>query len=176
MRLSVNLSPVQFAVPDLAERVQRVLVDTKLDPQRLTLEITESLFISDMDKTLGTLNKLKALGVHIAMDDFGTGYSSLSSLRSFPLDVIKIDRAFVSDVGRNSENSVIIQAVIIIAGALGMTTVAEGVETADQQTLLKALGCDKAQGYLYSRSLPADQVADFITSSAFAAVKATKAA
>jgi EAL domain-containing protein (putative c-di-GMP-specific phosphodiesterase class I) len=126
------------------------------------LEITESLFISDTEKTLSTLHRLKALGVRIAMDDFGTGYSSLSSLRSFPFDEIKIDRAFVSDVGKNSENSVIVQAVIIIANALGMTTVAEGVETADQQALLKALGCDEVQGYLYSRSMPVDKIPEFI--------------
>jgi diguanylate cyclase (GGDEF)-like protein len=176
IKLAVNLSPVQFTLPDLADLVQRVLAETTLDPHRLTLEITESLFISDTAKTLATLHRLKTLGVRIAMDDFGTGYSSLSSLRSFPFDEIKIDRAFVSDVERNSENSVIVQAVIIIASALGMTTVAEGVETADQQTVLKALGCDKAQGYLYSRSMPADQVPHFITSSIFAARSAFRAA
>ena len=126
------------------------------------LEITERLFISDTEKTLGVLHRLKAIGVGIAMDDFGTGYSSLSSLRSFPFDKIKIDRAFVVDLGENSQNSVIVQAVIIIARALGMTTVAEGVETAAQQRLLAALGCDEAQGYLYSHAVSSDRIPEMI--------------
>ncbi|HEY1979919.1 MAG TPA: EAL domain-containing protein, partial [Xanthobacteraceae bacterium] len=130
----------------------------------------------DTEKTLSTLHRLKALGVRIAMDDFGTGYSSLSSLRSFPFDEIKIDRAFVSDVGKNSENSVIVQAVIIIASSLGMTTVAEGVETAEQQTLLKALGCDEVQGYLYSRSMPVDKISEFIATWQSAKIKKIMAA
>jgi len=162
LKVAVNLSAVQFTLPNLADTILRIVNEAALGPDRLVLEITESLFISDTEKTLSTLHRLKALGVRIAMDDFGTGYSSLSSLRSFPFDEIKIDRAFVSDVGRNSENSVIVQAVIIIASALGMTTVAEGVETADQQTLLKALGCDEVQGYLYSRSMPVDKIPEFI--------------
>jgi diguanylate cyclase (GGDEF)-like protein len=162
LKIAVNLSAVQFSLPNLADTILRVVTEAALSPDRLVLEITESLFISDTEKTLTTLHRLKALGVRIAMDDFGTGYSSLSSLRSFPFDEIKIDRAFVSDVGRNSENSVIVQAVIIIANALGMTTVAEGVETADQQTLLKALGCDEVQGFLYSRSMPVDKIPEFI--------------
>jgi diguanylate cyclase (GGDEF)-like protein len=176
LKIAVNLSPVQFSLPNLADIVLRVLKETTLGAHRLVLEITEGLFISDTEKTLATLHRLKALGVRIAMDDFGTGYSSLSSLRSFPFDEIKIDRAFVSDVGRNSENSVIVQAVIIIASALGMTTVAEGVETADQQTLLKALGCDEAQGYLYSRSMPVDKVPEFIATWQSAKVKKIMAA
>jgi diguanylate cyclase (GGDEF)-like protein len=162
LKVAVNLSAVQFSLPNLADTILRIVTEAALGPDRLVLEITESLFISDTEKTLSTLHRLKALGVRIAMDDFGTGYSSLSSLRSFPFDEIKIDRAFVSDVGKNSENSVIVQAVIIIASSLGMTTVAEGVETADQQTLLKALGCDEVQGYLYSRSMPVDKISEFI--------------
>jgi diguanylate cyclase (GGDEF)-like protein len=162
LRVAVNLSPVQFSLPDLAEVVVRVLAETGLEPHRLVLEITERLFISDTEKTLGVLHRLKAIGVGIAMDDFGTGYSSLSSLRSFPFDKIKIDRAFVVDLGENSQNSVIVQAVIIIARALGMTTVAEGVETAAQQRLLAALGCDEAQGYLYSNAVSSDRIPEII--------------
>jgi EAL domain-containing protein (putative c-di-GMP-specific phosphodiesterase class I) len=149
-------------LPNLAEAVVRVLAETGLEPHRLILEITERLFISDTEKTLGVLHRLKAIGVGIAMDDFGTGYSSLSSLRSFPFDKIKIDRAFVDDLGENSQNSVIVQAVIIIARALGMTTVAEGVETAAQQRLLAALGCDEAQGYLYSTAVSSDRIPELI--------------
>jgi len=162
LKVAVNLSPVQFSTPNLADTIFRILAETGLEASRLILEITEGLFISDIEKTVATLHRLKAIGVCVAMDDFGTGYSSLSSLRSFPFDKIKIDRAFVSDLGENAENSVIVQAVIIIAGALGMTTVAEGVETDDQQKLLKALGCDEAQGYLYSRAVPIGKVPEII--------------
>jgi diguanylate cyclase (GGDEF)-like protein len=162
LKISVNLSPVQFSMPNLSEVIVGILAETGLEPSRLMLEITERLFIADTEKTLATLHRLREVGVRIAMDDFGTGYSSLSSLRSFPFDKIKIDRAFVSDLGENAENSVIVQAVIIIAGALGMTTVAEGVETASQQRLLTALGCEEVQGYLYSRAVPIEKVPDVI--------------
>jgi len=162
LKVAVNLSPVQFSLPNLAEVVVRVLAETGLEPHRLVLEITERLFISDTEKTLGVLHRLKSIGVGIAMDDFGTGYSSLSSLRRFPFDKIKIDRAFVDDLGENSQNSVIVQAVIIIARALGMTTVAEGVETAAQQRLLAALGCDEVQGYLYSNAISSDHIPDLL--------------
>jgi diguanylate cyclase (GGDEF)-like protein len=164
LKIAVNLSPVQFSLPNLADVVVRVLAETGLEPHRLVLEITERLFISDTEKTLAVLHRLKAIGVGIAMDDFGTGYSSLSSLRSFPFDKIKIDRAFVVDLGENSQNSVIVQAVIIIARALGMTTVAEGVETAAQQRLLTALGCDEVQGYLYSNAISSDRIPELLAS------------
>jgi diguanylate cyclase (GGDEF)-like protein len=164
LKVAVNLSPVQFSLPNLAEVVVRVLAETGLEPHRLVLEITERLFISDTEKTLGVLHRLKSIGVGIAMDDFGTGYSSLSSLRSFPFDKIKIDRAFVVDLGENSQNSVIVQAVIIIARALGMTTVAEGVETAAQQRLLAALGCDEVQGYLFSNAISSDRIPQLLAS------------
>jgi diguanylate cyclase (GGDEF)-like protein len=164
LKVAVNLSPVQFSLPNLAEVVVRVLAETGLEPHRLVLEITERLFISDTEKTLSVLHRLKAIGVGIAMDDFGTGYSSLSSLRSFPFDKIKIDRAFVVDLGENSQNSVIVQAVIIIARALGMTTVAEGVETAAQQRLLAALGCDEVQGYLFSNAISSDRIPQLLAS------------
>jgi diguanylate cyclase (GGDEF)-like protein len=162
LKVAVNLSPVQFSLPNLADVVVRVLTETRLEPHRLVLEITERLFISDTEKTLAVLHRLKTIGVGIAMDDFGTGYSSLSSLRSFPFDKIKIDRAFVVDLGENSQNSVIVQAVIIIARALGMTTVAEGVETAAQQRLLAALGCDEVQGYLFSSAVSREQIPEII--------------
>jgi diguanylate cyclase (GGDEF)-like protein len=164
LKVAVNLSPVQFSLPNLAEVVVRVLAETGLEPHCLVLEITERLFISDTEKTLSVLHRLKSIGVGIAMDDFGTGYSSLSSLRSFPFDKIKIDRTFVVDLGENSQNSVIVQAVIIIARALGMTTVAEGVETAAQQRLLAALGCDEVQGYLFSNAISSDRIPQLLAS------------
>ena len=146
LKLAVNLSPVQFSLPNLAELVRAGTGRNR----RWTRTVCagnhgESVHLGHRENARD-LHRLKTLGVRIAMDDFGTGYSSLSSLRSFPFDKIKIDRAFVFDLGRNSENSVIVQAVIIIASALGMTTVAEGVETADQQTVLTALGCDRSSG------------------------------
>jgi diguanylate cyclase (GGDEF)-like protein len=162
LKVAVNLSPVQFSLPNLADVVVRVLTETGLEPRRLVLEITERLFISDTEKTLAVLHRLKTIGVGIAMDDFGTGYSSLSSLRSFPFDKIKIDRAFVVDLSENSQNSVIVQAVIIIARALGMTTVAEGIETTAQLRLLAALGCDEVQGYLFSNAVSSDKISELI--------------
>ncbi len=162
LRIAVNLSPVQLASPELLATIQQILAETALPPERLELEITERIFVEDNEKTLSTLHRLKGLGIRISMDDFGTGYSSLSYLRSFPFDTIKVDRAFVSDLGEDTENSVIVQAVIIIAGALGMTTIAEGVETAHQQQILKVLGCDEVQGDLFSQPVPIEKVADII--------------
>ncbi len=134
--------------------IEAVLAETGLAPHRLELEITERIFMEDSEKTLSTLHQLKQLGVRIAMDDFGTGYSSLSYLRSFPFDKIKVDRTFVSDLDEGTEHVVIVQAVVSIARALGMTTTAEGVETVGQQEFLAALGCDEAQGYLFSPAGP----------------------
>jgi diguanylate cyclase (GGDEF)-like protein len=162
LNIAVNLSPVQFSTPNLSDVIERVLAHTQLSPQRLVLEITERIFMADNEETLVTLYRLKNLGVSISMDDFGTGYSSLSYLRSFPFDKIKIDRAFVSDLGEGSENGVIVQAVIIIARALGMNTIAEGVETAAQQRLLSALGCDEAQGFHLGRPVPIEKVPEVI--------------
>ena len=158
LKVSGNLSPVQFTAPDLYNTVKNALAESGLEPHRLELEITERLFIEDSQKTLATLHRLKQLGVRIAMDDFGTGYSSLSYLRSFPYDKIKIDRAFVSDLAAGTEHLVIVQAVVSIARALGMTTTAEGVEAAGQREFLAALGCDEAQGYLFSAAVTSEQV------------------
>jgi EAL domain-containing protein (putative c-di-GMP-specific phosphodiesterase class I) len=142
--------------------VTRILAATGLAPARLELEITERIFLEDTDNTLTTLRRLKALGVRIAMDDFGTGYSSLSYLRSFPFDKIKIDRAFVSDLAERNEHVVIVQAVVSIARALGMTTTAEGVETEGQYQFLNALGCDEVQGYLFSPPVAIDKVPELL--------------
>jgi diguanylate cyclase (GGDEF)-like protein len=162
LKVSVNLSPVQFTAPDLYNTVKTALAESGLEPHRLELEITERLFLEDSEKTLATLHRLKRLGVRIAMDDFGTGYSSLSYLRNFPYDKIKVDRTFVSDLAGGTDHVVIVQAVVSIARALGMTTTAEGVEAAGQKEFLAALGCDEAQGYLFSAPVPADRVSDLI--------------
>jgi EAL domain-containing protein (putative c-di-GMP-specific phosphodiesterase class I) len=165
VKIAVNLSPVQFSAPNLIEIVERVLAQTGLAPERLELEITERIFISNSEQTLSILRELKSLGVRIAMDDFGTGYSSLSYLRSFPFDKIKIDRSFVSDLGERNEHVVIVQAVVSIARALGMTTTAEGVETTGQHQFLAALGCDELQGYLFSAPVAAGKIPELFANS-----------
>ena len=158
VKISVNLSPVQLAKPDFPQVVARILAETGLRPGRLELEITERIFLDENEKTLSILHKIKDLGVDISLDDFGTGYSSLSYLRSFPFDTLKIDRCFVSDLGADTESNVIVQAVILIAGGLGIRTIAEGIETDTQRRILAALGCDAVQGYLFSRPVPAADV------------------
>jgi diguanylate cyclase (GGDEF)-like protein len=158
LKVSVNLSPVQFLVPNLPSKIRQILSKTGLAPQRLVLEITERILMDNSAEIIQKLGRLKKLGVRIALDDFGTGFSSLSYLRSFPFDKIKIDRSFVSDLDTGSSHAVIVQAVVSIARALGMTTTAEGVETEEQRVLLAALGYDQAQGYLFGAAVPAEQV------------------
>jgi diguanylate cyclase (GGDEF)-like protein len=162
IKIAVNLSPIQFLTPNLFDLVQNVLASSGLSPNQLELEITERIFLDNNENTLSTLRRLKKLGVRISMDDFGTGYSSLSYLRSFPFDNIKVDRAFVSDLGKGTEHAIIVQAVVSMAHALGMTTTAEGVETAGQQDFLAAIGCDEAQGYRFSPPVPIDKASEFL--------------
>jgi EAL domain-containing protein (putative c-di-GMP-specific phosphodiesterase class I) len=129
-----------------------------LDPARLELEITESILLQNSDDTLALLHEFRALGIRIALDDFGTGYSSLSYLRRFPFDKIKIDRYFVRDICAGTGSVVIVGAIVGIARALGMTTVAEGVETTDQLAMVRDQGCAMVQGYLFSGPRPASEV------------------
>jgi diguanylate cyclase (GGDEF)-like protein len=163
LKVAVNLSPVQFSAPNLVDVIERILSETALPAHRLELEITERILMETTANTLAMLGRLKQLGVRIALDDFGTGYSALSYLRSFPFDKIKIDRTFISDLAAGSDHVVIIQAVVSIARALGMTTTAEGVETAAQQEFLTSLGCNEAQGYLFSPPVPIDQIPELVT-------------
>lgn len=160
--LAVNLSPAQFAAPDLVDLVQRALSASGLAPNRLELEITERLLLDNNEHIISILRRLRQFGVRIALDDFGTGYSALSYLRKFPLDKIKIDRSFVTDMATRSDQVAIIQAVLSIARALGMTVTAEGVETIIQRDFLKALGCENAQGFLFGKPVPFDQLADIL--------------
>lgn len=170
--LAVNLSPVQFTAPDLVESVQRALVASGLAPQRLELEITERLLLENNEDIISVLRRLRQLGVRIALDDFGTGYSALSYLRKFPLDKIKIDRSFVTDIATRSDQVAIVQAVLSIARALGMTVTAEGVETAIQKDFLTALGCDSAQGYLFGRPVPFEDIVEIVAQQAAKSVMA----
>ena len=158
VRVSVNLSPVQFRHGDLVELVRSALQDTGLDPTRLELEITERVLLTDTAGVLATLGRLRDLGVRIAMDDFGTGYSSLSYLQKFPFDTIKIDQSFVGGLEAQSEADAIVRAVLGLGRSLGMRTCAEGVETAGQLAFLQAEGCDEVQGYYLSRPLPAADI------------------
>jgi diguanylate cyclase (GGDEF)-like protein len=154
LKLSVNLSPVQFTQGDLAAEVEAILAETGLDPTRLELEVTEGLLIKDAEKAIVILERLKALGVQISMDDFGTGYSSLSYFRMFPFDKVKIDQSFIRDMIDNPQARAIIRSVIGLGRGLGMPVVAEGVETAEQLDALRAEGCDQVQGYWISRPGP----------------------
>lgn len=139
---------------DFAGLVERVLLKTGLAPWRLEVEVTESLFIRDADSALRTLLRLRDLGVSITIDDFGTGYSSLSTLRSFPFDRLKIDRQFVSGMNYSADDAAIVKSILALAHAMKLKVVAEGVETEDQHSLLRSLGCDYFQGYLLGRPLP----------------------
>jgi diguanylate cyclase (GGDEF)-like protein/PAS domain S-box-containing protein len=164
IRLAVNVSPVQFKSGTLALKIMAALAATGLPASRLELEITEAVLIRDDDTALAILHQLRAIGVRIALDDFGTGYSSLSYLHRFPFDKIKIDRCFVNDIARPDGSSSIVQAVVNLAAARRMTTTAEGVETEEQQRLLRALGCGEMQGYLFSAAQPADRIGQFFAS------------
>ena len=159
VRLAVNVSPVQFESGSLALKVIEALALSRLPANRLELEITEAVLIRDDDAALGILHQLRAIGVRIALDDFGTGYSSLSYLKRFPFDKIKIDRCFVADITEPDGSAGIVRAVVNIAGERNMTTTAEGVETAEQQRILRKLGCSEMQGYLFSAPRSADAIA-----------------
>ncbi len=156
--VEVNLSARQIDDPRIVHTVEEILARTGLPPELLTLEITESALMKDAASALQVLGALKSLGVLLAIDDFGTGYSSLSYLQRFPLDILKIDRSFVEGLGESAEGEEIVSAVIKLAHALGLQVVAEGVETTQQLEVLRDLRCDLAQGYLFSRPLPAAEL------------------
>jgi diguanylate cyclase (GGDEF)-like protein/PAS domain S-box-containing protein len=159
LHIAVNLSPVQFQHGDLPSLVHQILIDTGLPPERLELEITEGVLIGDFTRAVAMLRRLKNMGVRVAMDDFGTGYSSLSYLQSFPFDKIKIDRAFVANLGHSQQSATIIRAVIALSRGLDVPVVAEGVETEEQLKFLAAEGCDAIQGYLVGRPMPIEDYA-----------------
>jgi len=161
-RISVNIASQQLSLPDFVERVVEVLDATNLDPHNLKLEITESSLVENTQQTIATLQQLKSLGIEFSLDDFGTGYSSLSYLHQFPFDTLKIDRSFVSSVGDNVEKLSIVRAIVTLARNLSMDTIAEGIETANQLTKLKALKCEYGQGYYLSKPLDKAILEDLI--------------
>ena len=156
MNMAVNLSARQFNAHDLVDQIESALGDTGLAPQRLELEVTESLLMEDSAASQATLNRIKGMGVRISVDDFGTGYSSLAYLKRFPLDTLKIDRAFVKELGVSADDTAIVRAVIALARNLRLTVVAEGVETSEQLAFLRDSLCEQAQGYLISRPMDAE--------------------
>jgi EAL domain-containing protein (putative c-di-GMP-specific phosphodiesterase class I) len=161
VKIAVNLSPAQFN-KTLVLDVISALSKSGLAPNRLELEITETVLLQDTDSTIAVLNQLHGLGVRIAMDDFGTGYSSLGYLRKFPFDKIKIDRSFISDMDEKADSIAIVRAVTGLGATLGMSTTAEGVETVEQLRQLRLEGCTEAQGFLISKPRPASELADLL--------------
>jgi diguanylate cyclase (GGDEF)-like protein len=155
LEIAVNVSAHQLMSPEFPTTVAAVLAETNTDPAVVTLEVTESVFLRDSERALTALNDLKQLGVMLALDDFGTGYSSLSYLKRFPVDVVKIDRVFISDLDRNPESRLIVNAVVALAHGLCMTVIAEGVETLEQYKEIAALDCDSCQGFYFARPAPA---------------------
>lgn len=164
LTLSVNLSTKQFMKPDLVEQIERILLETGLDPHNLTLEITESAIMEDVAATTVMLERLRSLNVRLSIDDFGTGYSSLSYLHRFPITTLKIDRSFVNRIGLDDESAEIVSTIITLARNLDMRVVAEGIETEQQAAHLKALNCEYGQGYLFSKPISREAVESLILS------------
>ena len=160
--MSINLSAKLLVRLDLVERIEEILGETGLEPQNLRLEITESHIINNVESAAQVLSQLKAKGINLSIDDFGTGYASLTYLRRFPIDTLKIDRSFVSQLGPDPDSSELIRAIVSLAHNLRLDVVAEGVETAEQLTQLQEVGCDYGQGYLFSRALDAQSAGNLI--------------
>lgn len=158
VKVSVNMSQAQFRRTDVYELVTRALEATGLEPKYLEIEVTETMAMTDIDRTVDVLGRIHDLGVSISMDDFGTGYSSLASLKTIPFDVLKIDRSLVCDLSENDTSRRITGAIVAMGKALRMVVLAEGVETNEQSKLLGEIGCDLAQGYYFSKPLPASEI------------------
>ncbi|MFN8049988.1 MAG: EAL domain-containing protein [Acidimicrobiales bacterium] len=161
--MGINLSGKQLVKPTLIADIEAVLAETGVDPSHIEMEITESILLDDVDRSILVLEKLKALGLKLSLDDFGTGYSSLTYLRSFPIDVVKIDRSFVDGIGEDRENAAIVRSVVDLARTLGLSCIAEGVETESDLAELRALGCDTAQGFLFAKPLSEPDAARLIS-------------
>ena len=158
LHVSVNISPKQFREADFVARVRSILFETGVPPEMLTLEITESLVIDDIEQTVQRMRNLKTLGVSFSMDDFGTGHSSLAYLKRLPLDAIKIDQSFVRDIESDPNDAVIVETIIVMSHHLGLEAIAEGVETAGALAFLRSKGCHRFQGYLFGRPEPFDNL------------------
>jgi len=158
LQLAVNVSARQFRQSDFVDQVRDILLQTQVNPNRLKLELTETLVLDDVHDTILKMKALKTFGVRFSMDDFGTGHSSLAYLTQLPLDQLKIDQSFVRNIGIQATDSVIIDTIIGMANNLGLEVIAEGVETTAQREFLERHGCPLCQGYLFSKPLP---ISDF---------------
>jgi len=176
VRMAVNLSCVQFRQPDLEVHIASVLEETGLDPSGLELELTESILLQDADATIETLRTVKEMGIHLSIDDFGTGYSSLSYIKRFPVDALKIDQSFVREVTSSPEDAAITTSIVLMGKSLNLTVVAEGVETKSQLEFLRVLECDEAQGYLFSRPVPAKEAGECLQTGYASLIGANQAA
>ena len=160
--MAVNLSPAQFENKQMPDVFQQIVANSGIAPQLLTLEVTENMFLDDVDKKIESMNRLKDAGIKLSIDDFGTGYSSLSYLKKLPLDELKIDRSFFIDLFEDTKSRALVSTLIYLARSLSLTTVAEGVETDEQLRFLQKSACDQYQGFLFSRPLPADQLFEML--------------
>ena len=163
LSVAVNLTARQFQQPDLLRKVSQALDEASLAPERLELEVTESSAMENPEAAAAIMRELKGLGVRISIDDFGTGYSSLSHLKRLPFDMLKIDKSFIRDITSDADDAAIVSAVVGMAHTLKLRVVAEGVETEEQMRFLMDEGCDRVQGWLYSRPLPADQLPETLS-------------
>lgn len=166
--VSVNVSAVQLTKPDFVEMVHKIIKEHKINPKELELEITESVFIDDIDSIIETLNRLKAIGVNLSLDDFGTGYSSLTYLKDLPMDTLKIDKSFISNITENNRQAEITDALIELVHKLNMETIAEGVETKEQYDFLRYMKCDNIQGYFTGRPMDEHMAAELIRTKCYA--------
>jgi diguanylate cyclase (GGDEF)-like protein/PAS domain S-box-containing protein len=173
MRLSVNFSARQFQQPTFISSVAAILKETNLDPRWLELELTESSIMKEPEQAIEKLHELKLMGIKVAIDDFGTGYSSLNYLKRFPIDTLKIDKTFVSDVCKDPHDTAIVRAIITLGHALDLTVIAEGVETQEQLQYLSSLGCDVVQGFLFSKSVEAPAFEELLIEQRRAAASST---
>lgn len=158
VKISVNMSQAQFYCTDIISTVKNVLNETGLPPQLLEIEVTETMAMKDIERTVNVLRDIRSMGVSVSMDDFGSGYSSLSSLKTIPLDILKIDRSLVCDIDENDVSKQITGAIVDLGKAMKLIVLAEGVETSAQNKFLTEIGCDLAQGYLYSKPCPASEI------------------
>jgi EAL domain-containing protein (putative c-di-GMP-specific phosphodiesterase class I) len=154
--VQVNLSAIELEHPDLIESIKDVIARTGIAPQRLVLEVTETLLVKDAERGAETVQQLRDLGVQLALDDFGTGYSSLSYLRNLPLDSLKIAREFVEGLVVSDHDAAFVRLIVGLAKTIGLKVVAEGIETREQLDMLREIGCDRGQGYYFARPLDAD--------------------
>lgn len=159
VRVAINISPKQFRQEQFVEKLRSLLEQYQIDPSLIELEITEGSMMN-VDETTVILQELKSLGVYVSVDDFGTGYSSLSYLKKYPIDIIKIDQSFIADIAKDKKNEAIVKAIILLSHNLGLEVIAEGVEEKDQEKFLKEYNCQKVQGYLYNKPLPAERMVE----------------